>query len=307
MDYTTIGIDVSKATLDICFLPTGEYLKISNDINGFKQLKKYIASSKVGKIIMESTGSYHRSLQKFLTVFGFNVFVINPKQIRDFAKACGILAKTDKIDAQVIAQFGERMPLQDKIKKDLFSEELKDLITRRRQIVYSLVNEKNHLEKTNNKFILKSVKSSIAFLQKQLTQIDNLILNFIKSNDFYNQIYNKLLAVKEMGKVTASVLLAELPELGQVNKRKIAALVGVAPMNCESGTTRGQMHIRGGRMSVRNTLYMAAVAGVRANDILKNYYNRLRNNGKTPKMALTAVMRKLLIFLNSLIAKEFFA
>ena len=110
-----------------------------------------------------------------------------------------------------------------------------------------------------------------------------------------------------MGKVTASVLLAELPELGQVNKRKIAALVGVAPMNCESGTMRGQMHIRGGRMSVRNTLYMAAVASVRANDVLKNYYKRLRKNGKTPKMALTAVMRKLLIFLNSLIAKDFFA
>lgn len=187
MDYKTIGIDVSKTSLDICFLPTGEYLQISNDINGFKQLKKHIGSVKVDKILMESTGSYHRSLQKFLNIAGFKVFVINPKQIRDFAKACGILAKTDKIDAQVIAQFGERMPLQDKIKKDLFSEELKDLITRRRQIVYSLVNEKNHLEKTNNKFILKSVKSSIAFLQKQLTQIDNLIFNCIHSHDFYKK------------------------------------------------------------------------------------------------------------------------
>lgn len=307
MDYTTIGIDVSKATLDICFLPTGENLQIYNDINGFKQLKKYIGTSKVGKILMESTGSYHRSLQKFLTLIGFNVFVINPKQIRDFARACGIFAKTDKIDAEVIAQYGERMPLQEKIKKDLFNEELKDLITRRRQIVYSLVNEKNHLEKTHNKFILKSVKASITFLQKQLAQIDNLILNFIQSNEFYKQIYNKLLSVKGMGKITASVLLAELPELGQVNKRQIAALVGVAPMNYESGTIRGQMHIRGGRMSVRNTLYMAAVASLRANDVLKVYYKRLRDNGKTPKMALTAVMRKLIIFLNSLIFKEFFA
>ena len=306
MDYTTIGIDVSKASLDICFLPTGEYLKISNDTNGFKQLKKYITSSKVDKIIMESTGSYHRPLQKFLTLNQFNVFVINPKQIRDFAKACGIFAKTDKIDAQVIAQFGERMPLQDKIRKDLFCDELKDLITRRRQIIYSLVNKKNHLEKTNNKLILKSVKEAIAFWKKQLALIDNLILNYIKSHDFYKQIYYKLLSVKGMGKVTASVLLAELPELGQVNKLQIAALVGVAPMNCESGNMRGQMHIRGGRMSVRNTLYMAAVASVRANAVLKSYYKRLRNNGKTSKMALTAVMRKLLIFLNSLIANEFF-
>lgn len=307
MDYTTIGIDVSKATLDICFLPTGEYLHISNDINGFKRLKKYVGTSKVGKILMESTGSYHRSLQKFLTAAGFKVFVVNPRQIRDFAKACAVLAKTDKIDAEVIAQYGERMPLQDKIKKDLFHEDLKDLVTRRRQIVYAIVKEKNHLEKMNSKLIIKSVKVSITFLQKQLAEIDDLILNFIQSHELYQQVYNQLLSVKGLGKITATVLIAELPELGRVNKRQIAALVGVAPMNCESGTFRGQRHIRGGRMTVRNTLYMAAVASIRANDVLKDYYNRLRNNGKAPKMALTAVMRKLIIFLNSLISKEFFA
>jgi transposase len=300
MDYITIGIDVSKASFDVCLLPTREFRKFPNEAKGYKSFYKYISNLNVDKIIMENTGCYHRNLAVYLVDKLLEVYVLNPRQIRKFAQAAGYLAKTDKIDAFVIADFGVRMQLPDKQTNTKEHVELRELIARRRQIVSIISSEKNRLEKTSGNLCIKQIKASIAFHDKQVKEIEDNIKLFIKCHESYKKLYDKLIEVKGMGEVTTTVFLSEMPELGYIDRRKIAALVGVAPMNCDSGNMKGQRHIRFGRLYVRNSLYMATLSAVRANPIIKEYYLRLINHGKPFKVAITACMHKLLLHLNSI-------
>ncbi len=300
MDYTTIGIDVSKAKFDTYLPYIDKHLVFPNNILGFKEFFKTILAVPNIRIIMEDTGSYHRALEKFLLSKKCKIFVVNPRYVRKFAQARGALAKTDKIDAKIIAEFGLIMPLNKKIELPDDHFELKDLVVRHRQITDIITIEKNHLEKPSCKIALKQAKASILLYKKQLKRIDLLIKHFINSHDKYKNLFNKFIAVKGVGFVSASVLLADLPELGHVDRRQIAALVGVAPMNCDSGKMRGQRHIRFGRIVVRNALYMAVISAIRCNGVVSTYYQRLRKNGKPAKVAIIACMRKILIHLNSI-------
>jgi len=265
MDYTTIGIDVSKAKLDIFMLPKEEYLSLSNDKSGFKDLKKVISKLENKRILLESTGCYHINVQRFLIEHGYPVYTINPKLIRDYAKSCGKLAKTDKLDAKMIARYGETHDIRETNEIDLDLERFRMLETRREQIISTISQEKTRKEKSSfleDKSICKYIDKTILFLEKQLEEIDSELEAIITNNNQLKDKYDRIMAVEGVGKATTYVLLAHLPELGKLSKREIAALIGLAPMNCDSGAMRGQRHIRGGRLNVRNALYMACVVTV---------------------------------------------
>jgi len=305
MEYTTIGVDVSKAHLDVFFLPTGEVATFANTPQGFRQLQRRLSTSPGARVFMESTSCYHLPLARFLAANGVAVFVVNPKHVRDFAKACGRLAKTDRLDAEIIARFGELMPQKNVVVSEEARENLKRLSCRRRQVVMLLSMEKNHLEKAEfcaEKEVLSSVRNNIRSLEKQVAKWDAKLLEIIAANAELSELYARMTAVQGIGQATAVALIADLPELGRIGKRQIAALAGLAPMNCDSGSLRGQRHIRGGRRSVRCALYMATISATRCNDVIRTYYKRLRTAGKPPKSALTACMRKLLLHLNSIAA-----
>ena len=272
MDTTTIGIDVSKAKLDICFLSSGEVINISNDTKGYNILVKHIKQHyNVQNIIIEHTGNYQKEVVSFLQKQKLCVCVVNPSKVRAFAKAAGILAKTDKIDAWVLAKYGE-----------LF---------------------KARLDKHPSSFINKETIKIIAHLQKQEKAINAKIKEFISSHSEFLKKAKILHNIPGVGEQTVSVFLSYLPELGCLEKRKLVALCGLAPINKDSGTMRGQRHIYGGRKVVRNALYMSTISAIVHNQVIKQYYLALKQRGKPAKVALVACMRKILIYANSLLKK----
>lgn len=295
-----IGIDVSKKSLDICIRSTGEVFRESNDNNGLKQLNKKLAAYAPCLIVMEATGGYELSALIALQQADFNVSVVNPRQVRDFAKATGRLAKTDCIDATVLAHFGEAIEPVPKEKVLQEQLELLQLQQRRRQLINMQVMEKNRLHTASEK-IKKHIEKSIIFLKKQLKTIEeNIAMNIAQDKELSNK--SELLATtKGVGIVTVGVLITELPELGKLSHKEITALVGVAPLNRDSGTMKGKRSIWGGRGSVRTSLYMATLTAVRFNPAIKAFYQRLCDAGKLKKVALIACMRKLLIVLNAML------
>jgi transposase len=295
-----IGIDVSKKNLDICIRSTGEVFQESNDNNGLKQLNKKLAAYTPCLIVMEATGGFELNALIALQQADLNVAVVNPRQVRDFAKATGRLAKTDCIDAAVLAHFGEaiRPTPRDKVLQEQL--ELLQFQQRRRQLVDMLVMEKNRLH-TANKKIKKHVEKCIIFLKKQLKTIEENIAMSIAQNKELSDKSELLATTKGVGIVTSAVLITELPELGKLSHKEIAALVGVAPLNRDSGTMKGKRSIWGGRGSVRTSLYMATLTAVRFNPAIKAFYQRLCDAGKLKKVALIACMRKLLIILNAML------
>ena len=304
MDTTTIGIDVSKAKLDICFLSSGEVINISNDTKGYNILVKHIKQHyNVQNIIIEHTGNYQKEVVSFLQKQKLCVCVVNPSKVRAFAKAAGILAKTDKIDAWVLAKYGELFNPAETNMQDREVEKLRELVQFRAQLVDACKLFKARLDKHPSSFINKETIKIIAHLQKQEKAINAKIKEFISSHSEFLKKAKILHDIPGVGEQTVSVFLSYLPELGCLEKRKLVALCGLAPINKDSGTMRGQRHIYGGRKVVRNALYMSTISAIVHNQVIKQYYLALKQRGKPAKVALVACMRKILIYANSLLKK----
>ncbi len=295
-----IGIDVSKAHLDIAVRPSGERRQEKNSDEGIAALVAWVGSLKPGLIVLEATGGLESAVTAALALAGLSVAVVNPRQVRDFAKSLGKLAKTDKIDAGLLARFGETIRPAPRSLPDEQTQQLQALLVRRRQIIDMLVAEKNRLPLTHAQ-MKPRLKEHIAWLEQALEQLDQELHDQLQASPVWREKEDLLRSVKGVGPVTATTLLAELPELGKLNRKQIAALVGVAPFNCDSGKMRGKRTIWGGRACVRNALYMAALSASRHNPVIRPFYQRLIKAGKLHKVALVACIRKLLTILNAIL------
>lgn len=298
-----VGIDVAKAQVDVCLGVGGELCAFANDDQGFDALLLKLKQLQVRLVVMEATGGYEAQLAAALQAGGYDVAVVNAKQARDFAKSMGYLAKTDRIDAGVLAQFGQVIDAHPK--RQTFIQPLPDpgreylaaLVTRRRQLSDMLVAERNRLS-IGHRASRKSIEMIIKALKRQLDDIEGEMTRHI--GEHHGDLSALLESAKGIGQTTAAVLIALLPELGHLSNREISKLVGVAPLNRDSGTHRGKRAIFGGRMSVRNALYMPTVAAIRHNPVIRSFYQRLVGAGKPKKVALIAAMRKLLVILNAM-------
>ena len=295
-----IGIDVSKNTLDAYVRQTGEIFSVENAVKGFKEIKKRLSLYKSSLIAVEATGGYELALVCALQKAGFCVAVVNPRQVRDFAKATGKLAKTDKIDAQTLAHFAKAIEPQEKEKSNEEELEFKAKRQRRSQLVDMLVAEKNRLGQASAG-TKNSIKKTIKFLEEQIAGVEKCLCEAIENNERWSAKNKLLQSVKGVGENTSTVLIATLPELGNISHKEISALVGLAPFNRDSGNCKGLRSIWGGRAEVRRSLYMATLVAVRFNAPIKAFYERLCLAGKKKKVALIACMRKLLVTLNAMI------
>ncbi len=302
-EISYIGIDVSKITLDVFILPSRKYLQFTNNCKGIEKLVKKLSLFPKPHIVFEATGGYERPAAEALTKSDFHVTIANPRQVRDFARGFGKLAKTDKIDAEMIALFSEKVSPAMNVNCDPDQKKLAEYAARKQQLTKMITMEKNRLEHAGED-IQKNIHQVLKLLEKQLEKIQCLQLQLIKENDSYSQKSDILQSIKGVGTTVSSEIIANLPELGMLGRRQISALVGVAPLNHDSGKMRGKRAIRGGRMSVRCMLYMAVVSGIRYNPVIKGMYDRLRAAGKPVKVAMTACMRKLLVIMNAMIKKN---
>jgi transposase len=295
-----VGVDVSKAYLDLADTISEAPWRIANSGEAIAKLIADWQADPPDLVVLEATGGYEIALVIALQAVALPVAVVNPRQIRDFARATGQLAKTDALDARVIAQFGVAVRPTPLPMIEASQEAFAGLVGRRRQLIEMLVAEKNRLEHADA-VVRGWIDQHLAQLKTQLAQADASIALAIQASVDLRARQAILTSVQGVGPLTAAVLLAELPELGAIGHKQLAALVGVAPLNHDSGTRRGQRHIAGGRASVRCALYMATLVAVRHNPMLKTFYRRLREGGKRPKVALVAAMRKLLSLLNALV------
>jgi len=295
-----VGIDVSKDKLDVAVRPSGEILSFSNDEDGISLMVDFIKPLSPLLIVLEATGGLETASVGILAAKGLPVVVINPRQVRDFAKATGKLAKTDAIDAHVIARFGEAVRPEIRPLKDQETQKLDALITRRRQIVEMITAKKNRLGSATS-WTRKDIQNHIAWLEKCLMKADKDLNNLLRKSPVWREKNDILRSTPGVGPVLSMTLLSNLPELGTLNRKQIAALVGVAPLNRDSGLFRGKRKIWGGRASIRSVLYMSVTCAIRFNPLIKKFYQHLRNAGKVHKVAMTACMRKLLIILNTMI------
>ena len=295
-----VGIDVSKATLDVAVSPTAEAWRVANDPVGIDDLVGRLAALAPTLVVLEATGRYEAACAAALATAGVPVSVVNPRQVRDFAKATGRLAKTDAIDAAVLALFAERVRPEPRPLPGAESEALAAILARRRQLVEMLVAEKNRAH-VAPPAVQKSLAAHVAWLEKALASVDRDLHRAVRDSPVWRQKDDLLRAVPGVGRVLATTLLADLPELGRLSRREIAALVGVAPLNRDSGAFRGQRSVWGGRATVRAALYMGALTAVRSNPPVRAFYQRLLGRGKPKKVALVACMRKLLVTCNAVV------
>jgi len=295
-----IGIDVSKAMLDVSLGVNGEQFMVENNDAGLKKLIERLEAVRPSLIVVESTGGLEKLAVAELCAHALPVALVNPGRVREFAKSTGQLAKTDKLDARILAHFAEAIHPPVVILPTEEEQYLSALMTRRRQVVDLLTTEKNHLLSTPAK-VRPLVEQSITALQAQLDELNQMIDQFIDHNDAFHQKEDLLRSVPGIGPITAAILLSDLPEMGSLNRKKIAALVGIAPYNDDSGHHSGRRRVKGGRESVRHVLYMAALAATRFNPIIKKYYQHLVERGKLFKVALVACMHKLLTILNAML------
>lgn len=298
---TCVGIDVSKDHLDVAYSSSTPVTRYKNSSEGFRSLSQHLRKLSPKLVVMEATGSYHKPLAKYLHEKAkLKVAVANPSRVRNFARSMGLLAKTDNLDAQVLVRFGESVKPQTWQPKEESVEELSFLTTRRKQIVDMLVMEKNRLSLHPQKPAQESILRIIRYLEKELDTLEGKIRVLTSQGELKGKS-DLLQSMKGVGPVLASTLLSSLPELGRLDSRQIAALVGVAPMNRDSGNMRGKRMIWGGRAEVRRVLYMAAVSASRSNPVLGEFFHRLVAAGKPKKVALVACMRKMLICLNAMV------
>jgi len=296
-----VGVDIAKHRFDAKFLPQNRLHTFPNNPQGIQLLLDQLNALPGCLVVVEATGRYERRLVAELVDAGHRVAVVNPRQVRDFARALGQLAKTDRIDAHVLALFGQRMQPRETENISKTQEELQQLVVRRRQVISLRTAESNRLEQTTSKLAVKGIRKLLALLDKQLTQLDAEIAKLVQADDDWKAKHQILQSVPGVGPVTSFALLAELPELGRLNRQQIAALVGVAPFNHDSGKLKGTRAITGGRRSVRCALYMAALTARRSNPTFQRFAQRLERSGKRFKVVLTACMRKLLVTLNSML------
>jgi transposase len=293
-----LGVDIAKSHLDAAI--GEEKRRFSNDTIGHRQLIKWVRQlSATVQVICESSAGYERGLVRALVGARIKVSLVQANRVRQFARAAGILAKTDRIDAEVLREFGKVMQPQTVTAATLEQEHLRELESQRRHLTHLLVMEQNRGARVSDASVQRLNRSLINQIKKQIEKLDLLIKEHIEQSPGLSAKAEKLTSIKGVGLRTAALLLAQMPELGQLNRREVAALVGVAPFNRDSGKMRGKRAIYGGRRFVRHGLYMAALVAARHNPILRNFYVRLRAAGKPAKLALTATMRKLLIVLNS--------
>lgn len=299
MDELHVGVDVSKDYLDVAH-SDGVVLRMANDEKGCRQLSEQLHSQQPKLVVLEASGGLERALAVELAARGLPVRIVNPRWVRHFAKATGLLAKTDRIDAQALVRFGQAMKLEPRAPVDEGQRALQALMTRRRQLLEMLGMEKNRLP-TAHPAVRGQVRRTIRYLESQLASTDQDTDEALKSCGIWREKVELLESVPGIGRVISLSLLATLPELGQLNRRQISALAGVAPFNRDSGQWRGRRSIYGGRALPRAALYMAALVGARHNPVLRSFYQRLRQKGKPGKVALVACMRKLLCMVNVMI------
>lgn len=299
-----VGIDVCKAWLDVYVHPLGHAFRVSNDLVGLRLLKRKLAPHGVGLIVMEATGKYHRQAQRTLHAAGFRVAIVNPLRSRHFAEALGALAKTDKIDAKLLALMGESLEPEAVPPSSEALEELQEIVRARHAATVDLTALGNRLSEAKSAFLKTELKRQYKTLAARIERFNAEILKRIKSDAILFRRYAILLSIPGIGPVAAASLLAELCELGRVSKKTIAHLAGLAPLAVDSGDKTGLRHIRGGRAFARMALYMPAVTAIRYDQSFKACYDRLLAAGKKPKQALTAVMRKLLVLANTLIREN---
>lgn len=303
MERCFVGIDVSKDVLDVVIRPSEEYFRVTNDEKGFCLLLERLKEYDVVKVLLEATGGLQIAVVAALATAGLPVVAINPRQIRDFARSLGVLAKTDRLDAKIIAKYAEFYNPEVRPLKDGEAQELTAVMVRHRQIVGMITEEKNRLT-TANQRVKANILEHIEWLKKRLDENDKAIKTFIESSAVWKAKYELLRSVPGVGPVLSATILSDLPELGTVNNKEIAALVGVAPFNQDSGKLRGKRTILGGRAYVRSVLYMSTLSAIQHNPAIKAFYKRLRAAGKKPKQAITASMRKLLTILNSILKSK---
>ena len=296
-----VGIDVGRDRLDVHIRPEGQHFVVVNDEAGLAELVARLEALAPRLIVLEASGGYERPAALTLLERGLAVAVVNPRQTRKFAQALGQLAKTDKIDAAVLAHFAEAIRPAARVVVDGTTQQLQTLLARRRQLVVMKNAEKQRLGKAGDPLTRRSFKAMITSLDKQLLVIDKAISRLIEADPLLAEKLDRLKTVPGIGDVSARMLIAELPELGCATRHEIAALTGIAPINRDSGRYRGRRRIQGGRVEVRAPLYMATLVAIRHNPMIRPFYRRLRDGGKPAKVALVACLRKLLTVLNAML------
>lgn len=294
-----VGIDVSKVRLDVAFRPSGKRLMVGNSSRGISRLVNLLRKELPECVVLEATGGYELKLLERLLAERLPAVVVNARQVREFARATGRLAKTDTIDAEVLAHYGEALKPEQRVLPDLKTRRLKGLLARRRQLLGMMVAEGNRAAHAID-VVQRGIAATVRCLKKQVAALDRVLARFIQETPAWRAKVEVLRSVPGVGPVTSATLLAELPELGTLNRKQIAALVGVAPFNRDSGSLRGRRMIWGGRSSVRAVLYTCTIAALKNNPVISEYYRRLHSVGKPAKVALVACMRKLVVMLNAL-------
>lgn len=303
-DTRIVGIDVAKAHLDLHLLPGGRAWRIAYTPADLARLIDALAADRVDLVVMEASGGYERPCADLLAAAGIAVAVVNPRHVRRFAGAMGKLAKTDRIDAAIIADYGARMRPSVRHRPDPERNHLAALVARRRQLVAMTVTERQRADPDHlDPVIADDIACHLCFLEGSLADIEQRIAALIADHPLWSRLSTALQAIKGVGPQTATALITQMPELGTINRRQIAALAGLAPINRDSGSSRGRRFVQGGRTPINTALYLAALSAARFNPDLKTFYQRLRTNGKSPKTALVAVARKLLAILNA-VAKQ---
>ena len=298
-----VGIDVSKRTLDVVTLHGGEHHTFTNDAKGIMAVAERLVALAPELIVMEATGAYEREVAVALVLAGLPVAVVNPRQVRDFAKATGKFAKTDKVDAGVIALFGERIRPEPRGVPEKEVRELDALVTRRGQLVAMITAEKNRRMMAPSS-MKGSIQEHVSWMERQLEDINGELNRAIEGSPIWRAREDLLTSVPGIGSVSAKVLIARLPELGHVTAKRSAALVGVAPFARDSGTRKGKRSIWGGRADVRAVLYMATFNAIRWNPVIRSHFNQLIDRGKLFKVAMVACMRRLLTILSAMVRKN---
>jgi transposase len=298
-----VGIDVSKLHLDVAVRPSREAWRVENEEQGIASLVERLRTIQPTLIVMEATGGYEMAVATALALAALPVAVVNPRQVREFARATGTLAKTDRIDAGVLARFAESIRPTPRPLPDEQMRHLEGLVARRRQVVEMLTAERNRFQQASPA-LREKIDRHIAWLQEELKALEKDLDDTIQQSPLWREKDNLLRTVPGVGPTVARVLVADLPELGTLNRKRIAALAGVAPLNRDSGQYRGKRVVWGGRAQVRTALYMATMSGIRFNPVIRRFYQRLCEAGKLPKVALIACMRKLLTILNAMVREN---
>jgi transposase len=304
MNQLFVGIDISKDRLDVHIQPTEERFSLAHDEAGVAEVVRRLQGVAPQLVVMEATGGYETTVAAALGSAGLAVAVVNPRQIRDYARATGQLAKTDRLDARVIALFAQAVRPAVRPLPDEQAQQLGEVVARRRQLVDMLSAEMNRRRMVRDPRLRERLHAHIAWLEQAVREVDEDLRRLVRGSALWRETDDLLRSAPGIGKVTSCTLIADLPELGHLDRRRIAALVGVAPFNRDSGTMRGRRIVTGGRASVRKVLYMATLSAIRRNPTIAAFYQRLRAGGRPGKVAVVAAMRKLLTILNAIVRER---